>query len=334
MFVSLHVLHDPNKYGLRGSWAAGVRSRLPNPEREIIQQLMDINFWALHWVYTLPQPKNGRVVLDALQQMEARERILTLGSSPHMPADLLHILHNTAERGSYDDDDVAALSNIDMGDHKTWTKKRAGQTLAVWSDPVTHGDGLLSGLQEYYDAFFAEEENRIQAPLAAALAEAQALAATHDLNRLLEELSQGIRFSQPLKSDELVLAPSFWATPLIVFVTLAENKDLYIFGGRPSNMSLVPGEQVPDALYQALKALADPTRLRILRYLADRPMTPAELSRRLRLRAPTVIHHLHALRLARLVHLSLEQEGKRYELRREAVTGTCGLLDEFLTQPE
>jgi DNA-binding transcriptional ArsR family regulator len=334
MFISLHVLYDPNKYGLRGSWAAGVRSRLPNPEREIIQELMEISFWGLHWVYTLPGPKNGRVVLNALQAMEAKERILTLASSPHLPADLLHILHNTAERGGYDDDDVTALTNVDMGDHKNWTRKRAGQTLAVWSDPATYGEGLLSGLQEYYDAFFAEEENRIQAPLEAALAGAQALAVTHDVNKLLEELSQGIRFSDPLKSEQVVLAPSFWVTPLIVFVTLAENKDLYIFGGRPSNMSLVPGEQVPDALYQALKALADPTRLRILRYLADRPMTPAELSRRLRLRAPTVIHHLHALRLARLVHLSLEQEGKRYELRREAVTGTCGLLDEFLTQPE
>ena len=71
-------------------------------------------------------------------------------------------------------------------------------------------------------------------------------------------------------------------------------------------MSLVPGELVPDALYQPLKALADPTRLRILRYLSDEPLTPAALARRLRLRSPTVIHHLDALRLARLVILTLE----------------------------
>jgi hypothetical protein len=69
MLVSLHVLHDPNKYGLRGSWAAGVRSRLPNPEREILQQLMDISFWGLHWIYTLTGEKNGRFLLNTLQQM-------------------------------------------------------------------------------------------------------------------------------------------------------------------------------------------------------------------------------------------------------------------------
>jgi DNA-binding transcriptional ArsR family regulator len=332
MLISLRVLHDPNKYGLRGSWAAGVRSRLPNPEREILQQLMDVSFWGLHWIYKLPGPKNGRSFLDALQQLQPKERILSLGSSPYMPDELLAILHQAAERGSYSDEDVNNLVAIDLGEHRGFTRKRATLTLDIWANAATFGDGLLASLCEYYNVFFAEEENRIQAPLEQALAEAQALAATSDVNSLLETLSQGLRFSDPIKADTLVLAPSFWATPLMIFVTLPDNKDLILFGGRPSNMSLVPGEQIPDALYQALKALADPTRLRILRYLAESPMTPAELSRRLRLRAPTVIHHLHTLRLARLVHLSLGEDGRRYELRREAVLGTCGLLGDFLEE--
>ncbi|NJN55024.1 MAG: ArsR family transcriptional regulator, partial [Anaerolineae bacterium] len=48
---------------------------------------------------------------------------------------------------------------------------------------------------------------------------------------------------------------------------------------------------------------------RILKYLSEEPLTPAELARRLRLRPPTVIHHLDALRLARLVHVTLSQQG-------------------------
>ncbi len=332
MLVSLHVLHDPNKYGLRGSWAAGVRSRLPNPEREMLQQLMDISFWGLHWVYELEGEKNGRLLLDALQQMDDSERIFTLGASPYMPDEMLAILHQTAAQGSFTDADVEALTHISLGERKSWTKKRAAQTLEVWANSSAYGQGLLSALTEYYNAFFAEEENRIQAPLANALAEAQALAATTQVNDLLESLSQGLRFPEPLKTETVVLAPSFWVTPLVAFVTLADNKQLFLFGGRPSTMSLVPGEQVPDALYQALKALADPTRLRILRYLAEEPLTPAELSRRLRLRAPTVIHHLHALRLARLVHLTLGEAGRRYELRREAVMATCTLLGDFLEE--
>jgi DNA-binding transcriptional ArsR family regulator len=105
------------------------------------------------------------------------------------------------------------------------------------------------------------------------------------------------------------------------------------FGGRSPGASLVPGDEVPDALLQALKAMADPTRLRILRYLSVQPMTPTELSHRLRLRAPTVIHHLHSLRLAGLVHLTVESGGeKRYEARQEMVGATFENIREFLNE--
>jgi DNA-binding transcriptional ArsR family regulator len=96
----------------------------------------------------------------------------------------------------------------------------------------------------------------------------------------------------------------------------------------------VPCEVVPDALFRALKALADPTRLRILRYLAAEPLSPAQLSRRLRLRAPTVIHHLHTLRLAGLVYLSFEAGDRRYAARIQAVATTFDALHRFLQEPE
>jgi DNA-binding transcriptional ArsR family regulator len=107
---------------------------------------------------------------------------------------------------------------------------------------------------------------------------------------------------------------------------------LLLFGARPAAMSLVPGEDVPDAMLRALKALADPTRLRILRYLSNQPYTPAQLSRRLRLRAPTVVHHLNALRLAGLVQLTLESETeRRYAARPGAVTTTFDHLRGFIS---
>ena len=80
--------------------------------------------------------------------------------------------------------------------------------------------------------------------------------------------------------------------------------------------------------------LADPTRLRILRYLSDEPLAPAQLARRLRLRSPTVIHHLDALRLARLVILTLEPEGKRYAVRPDALATVFELLTTFVAGGE
>ena len=86
---------------------------------------------------------------------------------------------------------------------------------------------------------------------------------------------------------------------------------------------------------KALKALGDPTRLRILRYLTAEPQTPVQLARRLRLRVPTVIHHLHTLRLAELVHLTLGKEDKRrYAARPEAVAASFATLKVFLERDE
>ena len=122
----------------------------------------------------------------------------------------------------------------------------------------------------------------------------------------LEELSQGLRLAyDDRRRRELVLAPSFWATPFVILTSVREDKALFIYGARAADASLVPGELVPDALYQALKALADPTRLRILRYLSDEPMAPAQLARRLRVRAPKVIPTPDAPRPVSFIHLTL-----------------------------
>src|SRR4030042_1028108 len=105
-----------------------------------------------------------------------------------------------------------------------------------------------------------------------------------------------------------------------------------LFGARPAEVALVPGEVVPDALLRALKALSDPTRLIILRYLSDKPQTPSQLAKRLRLRPPTVIHHLSALRLAGLLYVSMDSEDeKRYTVRDTVVRDTFEALRKFLS---
>src|SRR5688572_7113403 len=105
----------------------------------------------------------------------------------------------------------------------------------------------------------------------------------------------------------------------------------FSFAGRRPDASLVPAERVIDPPLLALELHAFHTRLRILRYLTAEPLTPVQLSRRLRLRAPTVVHHLRALRLAGLVHLTLEAGRKvHYTARPEAVTTMAAALQNFL----
>jgi DNA-binding transcriptional ArsR family regulator len=335
MFISLSVLHMPDKYGLRGAWAAGVRSRLPNPEREMLQKIIPNNIWPLHWIHTLQKPKDAALVLKELEKIPAAERVPELLLEPASPVDIVNVLKNVAARGSWNEQDQDLLVNL-YKDH--WHKKKstkklkdhAASDLDMWANLAEYGDGLLSGLKIYQKVFFAEEELRIKPALTQALEKAQALAEEKDLSALLHDLSQGVKFPDTLELKELVLAPSFWGDPLMLFGKLGKDREIFIFGGRPADASLVPGDVVPDALFQTMKALADPTRLRILRYLSAEPLTPAQLARRLRLRAPTVVHHLHTLRLARLVHLTLEDEGRRYQARRRAIDNACRMLEEYL----
>jgi DNA-binding transcriptional ArsR family regulator len=138
-----------------------------------------------------------------------------------------------------------------------------------------------------------------------------------------------VRYTEDL-GRELILVPAYWSTPLVHLDELGSDQKIFLFGARPSTMSAIPGELVPDGLLIALKALADPTRLRILRYLVEQELTPSELARRLNLRAPTVTHHLKELRLAGLINLTLRGQEKLYRARLGALDSIHADLKGFL----
>jgi DNA-binding transcriptional ArsR family regulator len=339
MFVSLTVLHDPARFGVRPAWAAGVRARLPAAERQTLeeylaagQQLIPVPF---QWIYRLPKPKDGAAVLQTLQKVPAADRLECIAVVPDWPGDkFVDTLRGVAARGDWEGKDLEAVaaSYRRLGRKRPPPPERLTAMLDVWARPEEFGERYLAALRAYYDVFFREEELRIGPALQAALSRAQALAQQLSQADLLEELSKGLRFEEHPGDSAVVLVPSYWCTPLMFFGMVAKDREIRLFGARPPNASLDPGEVVPDKLLRALKALSDPTRLRILRYLSEEPLSPAQLSRRLRLRAPTVTHHLKALRLAELVQLTLGegQESKGYATRAGAVAAAFSLLQDFL----
>ncbi len=114
----------------------------------------------------------------------------------------------------------------------------------------------------------------------------------------------------------------------------ADGKQMVmLFGARPKEESLVPGEVVPEDLMLRLKAMTDPTRMRILRYLLQEQLTPAELARRLRLRAPTVTHHLHTLKASGMVKFVKKGKNEHlYFAKMDSIRETYALLKDFLEQ--
>jgi DNA-binding transcriptional ArsR family regulator len=335
-FVSLLVLHHPAKFGLRGAWAAGVRSRLAQEEREFLEGLYEVMPLNYRWIYNLPEPKDAETALYNLKQIPAEARLHSLYFVPGLGTGIDDRLQQVSQRGAWTPADREYISEQlkQMPDEHRLSPRQIDQVLTYHAEAETYGELLLSALQTYYDEFFAEEEKRIQPKLESALKEAQALAkGLEGTADLLEELSRGLRYEELPPGKTLVITPSYWVTPLVMWERLNADDLVYLFAARPVGESLVPGEIVPDDLLAALKALADPTRLRILRYLMQQSLTPAELSRRLRLRAPTVTHHLHTLRLAGLVRFVVKGKNERlYSARMESIQLGYSMLKEFLSQ--
>ena len=81
-----------------------------------------------------------------------------------------------------------------------------------------------------------------------------------------------------------------------------------------------------DSALAILKALADDTRLRIVRALQEKDMYVELLAERLALSAPTVSFHLKKLTAAGLVDARREQYYTMYSLRREIFSTTLSAL--------
>lgn len=329
LFISLGVLHEPEHHGLRASWAAGVRSRIPPTERKFFEEVIPFMNFPISWVYRLSEPKDAMNAIWALRQIPAERRMLELLDVAHYDAlDVKEIIFKIAAQGTWSSRDLTRLKEIFKEKHGN-DCTGLDKYLDWWTRPVAFGDAMVTALQAYYLAYFSEEEKRIAPVLRDALALAKEKAQRLSVSALITELSQGLHVEK-LKTPELIIVPVFCITPLVIMDEIDEKQGMFLFGARPATMSAVPGELVPDGLLRALKALSDPTRLKIMHFLAHEELTPSELSRRLSLRAPTLTHHLSELRLAGLVNLTLNGQEKLYSARLEAIEETFGNLQSFL----
>ena len=331
LFISLRILHDPESYGVRASWAAGVRSRVPAESREVLNRTAVLRLLPIALINSLKEPKDSAQLMAKLRSIPAGEILETLANVPGMPEQMKELFLSTAPGKKWSREDIQLfIQRFGMEDNKQ-TRQIFSTMNEAWANRKEFGEKLLLGLQAYIDTFFAEEEQRILPVLQQELSYARMRAGSRPLPAMLEELTAGVRYGDFEHLTDIVLAPTFWGSPFLFSEHLTETKMIVLFGARPGTMSIIPGEVVPDGLLRGMKAMADPTRLRILRYLAQEPQTASELSKVLRLRPPTVTHHLTQLRLAGMVQVHLDPDGERkYSARYEGFEDTQDLLNRFV----
>lgn len=333
--ISLLVLHNAADFGLRPSWAAGVRQRISGPRRDFLERMYSFAGSGLEWTCALPRPKNTSTALRVAADLAPAARFESFSLAAEVSADVREVLHTIASqrKATSASRDYLRTNFIQRG--QPLSPAALENLVKAWSNIEDSGEQLLSAFQEYYSAFFEEEETHIRPALETGMAHARELADRMQVAALVEELSHGVRIADLETVRSIILAPSYWTSPLVFHVRPKPNQALIVFGVRSPVESVEPGADAPELLITALKSLADPTRLRILRYLSGEPLFPAELARRLRLRPPTVTHHLQALRLAGLVQVTVnEKNERRYAARIETLNELGAALQEFLTKQD
>jgi len=338
LFFSLMVLHNPTKFGLRGAWAAGVRSRLPQDIRDFLEDLIESEKMPFGFVQALPEPKDSSTLLYELKRIRPEDRLKSILTPELVQESVLVHFERAQVKGEWSEVDLDTIIKA-IGDGKSTDNKSKIQhpqniekLLDLFVNAADFGNKYLEALEVYVKVFFAEEEKRISKRLETAVIEGKKLEENLSKKELLSKLSRGIEYETLPDAKQLVLAPSFWLSPFIITAPLGDSgKMLWAFGAREQGEVLVPGEAVPEDLTRMLKAIADPTRLRILRILMQEQTTPAELSRKLRLRAPTVTHHLHKLRLAGMVRFVMRGKQERiYFTNMDSVKSLYAQLKDFL----
>lgn len=330
-FVSLMVLHKPADFGLRSAWAAGMRQRLPSKDREVLETFQNSldPLPPLQWLHSLPEPKDGATLLDAMKDLSSLDRFYVLIGLDEYDPEFREFLKEISVRGKWGEDDLIKLDNYEKEMAENLSREYLSKKLDIFSSGEEFGEKILGSLSSYYEFFFFEEERRILPALKDGLSQAQGYSKNHTFPELFEKLSQGVKFSKEKfpGAVSIVMTPSFWISPFILYT---KENPIFLFGARPENISLVPGELVPDALLTALAALSDPTRLRILRYLSSESLTPTQLASRLRLRPPTVTHHLKNLRAAGLI--TIIPGGQKKEVHYQTRTEKMGMIHDLLNQ--
>ncbi len=330
-FISLLALHNAGEFGLRPNWTAGVRQRIAIPQREFLERIYSFASVPVDWISSLQGSKDTLPILRQAENLKAGDLLCSLTLPINIPTESRETLDHIAVRGAASAKEKELLGRTILNKKEKLKASQVEQLCKTWIDLDKSREMIMTSLQEYYQAFFAEEETRIRPVLKAGVENAQELSKKVPLAALVENLSRGVRFEDVELAKEITLVPSYWSTPFVFQTTPTEGRMQIVFGCRPDFQSIAPGAETPDKLINALKSLADPTRLRILRYLTGEPLTPTELSRRLRLRPPTVLHHLQALRLAELVAIRVSENGeKRYAVRSETLEIIFSSVKKFI----
>jgi DNA-binding transcriptional ArsR family regulator len=201
---------------------------------------------------------------------------------------------------------IAVLTDIDG------TMRRLVDVLRAWEGP------------------FAEVEARVAAMIRRDVDARAEEVRTLSPGDLIERVTGGVRYFPERSIRRVILAPSYFTRPYN-FLFSKDDWRLYAYPIADSSLDAGDPLEPPLAVVRLHRALGDPSRLRVLRLLADGDRYLTEIAQALELSKPTVKHHMAQLRAAGLVTLTEEGSLTYYSLRRDRLADVGSDLRKFIT---
>ncbi len=196
------------------------------------------------------------------------------------------------------------------------------------TDPEEHGQRLLAAIravQPLWDSVAHESMHAINRDVEYRQSQ---IDAGKTVAEIVLAATNGYELSEDPSVRRIVLLPSFWIRPWLVVGRRADAEVLTTVVAE--EFLILPPEAPSPALLKLFKALADESRLTLLRRLSSGPISLTEATAELDVAKATAHHHLSILRQAGLVMIGGEGRGSRYALRQDPPAVAAQALAAYL----
>ena len=343
-FLSLHITFNAPHFeeaDLDRQWIAQAKSVCPPDVAQTLSSFFSEDEgqgWCAIHLYGLlhraPSPHDIPATLVWMRSLPAAEVLIPImersGLGDEWREVAASILHSQAIGTSQED-----LHSRVMAFSRRFPNADREGVRRLLTDPEGERNRLLTALQTWFELLFADEVPRLAIPLQREVDRQRARQLSMRPAEVLAAVIQGIEAEPPANIAHIVLAPCLMTMP-IIFSYAIDDTLTYCYPIEETAHNAAEKDAITRReMVRLFDALADDTRLRILRYLVERQMYLTELSDHLKLTKATTRHHMIRLRAAGLVTLHTIDHLSYYSLRREALDEPTRTLLQYLgSKPE
>src|SRR5215472_11399472 len=329
----LHIFTDPTvrckDYEIGCDWFDAVRTTASSQLTELLaffqSQPGSSNAWCALDALVAEAPADLRGFLGHLEAMPSDEVWLELLGfhHRHQPSAALREAMVGAGHG-----DLDPLLSLLQRDDDPVIRRWVPQVVRLFGADADRAKAIvIATLERWHSEVFSRQWAEIAPILMRDAEHKRRMAEERSLFDVVEEATNGGEYAPEVGIDRLLLIPSYLNRP---WVNYDRHRNTLVMQYPVGEDALAPSveEARRRRILRLAKVLADESRLRALRRLAESPCTLQELADDLDLGKSTMHHHLAALRAAGLLRVRLGD--KRYSLRTGPLSEVSGLLADYL----